>query len=79
MNFAKLHEDICFRHAGGKVIWQPRIDCWIADRLFANGELPGKYKGMFYASKPFVAYKTINILIHKDALPKDIAKKLGIK
>lgn len=46
MNFAKLHEDICFRHAGGKVIWQPRIDCWIADRLFANGELPGKYKGM---------------------------------
>lgn len=39
----------------------------------------GKYKGMFYASKPFVAYKTINILIHKDALPKDIAKKLGIK
>jgi hypothetical protein len=26
-----------------------------------------------------VRYKTINILVHKDALPKDIAKKLGIK
>ena len=27
----------------------------------------------------FVAYKTMNILVHKDALPKEIAKKLGIK
>ena len=39
----------------------------------------GPYKGMFYASKAFVAYKTMNIVIHKDALPKKIAKKLGIK
>lgn len=38
-----------------------------------------KYKGVWYASKAFVAYKTLNILIHKDALPKNIAKKLGIK
>lgn len=37
------------------------------------------YKGTWYASKPFVAYKTINVLIHKDALPAAIAKKLGIK
>lgn len=39
----------------------------------------GPYKGMFYATKAFVAYKTMNIVIHKDALPKAIAKKLGIK
>ena len=39
----------------------------------------GPYKGMFYASKAFVAYKTMNIVIHKDALPKHIAKKLGLK
>ena len=39
----------------------------------------GPYKGMFYATKSFVAYKTMNIVIHKDALPKKIAKKLGIK
>ena len=38
-----------------------------------------KYKGVWYASKAFVAYKTMNILVHKDALPKNIAKKLGIK
>ena len=39
----------------------------------------GKYNGIWYASKAFVAYKTMNIVVHKDALPKDIAKKLGIK
>ncbi len=39
----------------------------------------GPYKGMFYATKAFVAYKTMNIVVHKDALPKKIAKKLGLK
>jgi len=39
----------------------------------------GDYKGIWYASKPFVAYKTMNILINKNAIPKDIRKKLGIK
>jgi aminopeptidase C len=38
----------------------------------------GKYKGIWYASKAFVAYKTMNILIHKNAVPKKIAKKLGL-
>lgn len=39
----------------------------------------GKYKGIWYASKAFVRYKTMNIVVHKDAIPKDIRKKLGIK
>ena len=39
----------------------------------------GKYKGVWYASDSFVRYKTLNIVVHKDALPKHIAKKLGIK
>ena len=38
-----------------------------------------KYKGTWYASNAFVAYKTINILVHKDAIPAEIAKKIGIK
>lgn len=37
-----------------------------------------KYKGIWYVSKPFVMSKTINILVHKDAVPKDIRKKMGI-
>jgi len=39
----------------------------------------GKYKGVWYASDAFVRYKTLNVVVHKDALPKHIAKKLGIK
>ena len=39
----------------------------------------GKYKGIWYASETFVKFKTMNIVVHKDALPKDIKKKLGIK
>ena len=38
----------------------------------------GTYHGMFYASKAFVQYKTMNIVVHKDALPAAIANKLGI-
>lgn len=43
------------------------------------GSYNGQYKGMFYASKAFFRYKTITILVHKDALPKAIKKKLGIR
>ncbi len=38
-----------------------------------------KYKGHWYASKAFVRYKTMNIVVHKNSIPKAIAKKLGIK
>ena len=39
----------------------------------------GNYQGIWYASKAFVRYKTMNIVVHKDALPKEIREKLGIK
>ena len=38
----------------------------------------GPYKGFWYVSKPYVAYKTMNIVINKNAIPADIRKKLGI-
>lgn len=37
-----------------------------------------KYKGYFYASKAFVAYKTMNIMVHKNAIPASIRTKLGL-
>jgi aminopeptidase C len=37
------------------------------------------YKGSWYASVPYVAYKTINIVVHKDVLTKELKNKLGIK
>lgn len=38
-----------------------------------------KYKGIWYASESYVLHKTINILVNKNAIPKDILKKLGLK
>ncbi len=35
--------------------------------------------GYFYASEAYVEYKTMDIMLHKDALPKRIRKKLKIK
>ena len=37
-----------------------------------------KYNGFFYASKPYVAYKTMSIMLHKDAIPQNIRKKLKL-
>lgn len=36
----------------------------------------GKYKGIWYVSETFVKYKTMNIIVNKNSLPKDIANKL---
>ena len=38
----------------------------------------GDYKGTWYMTKAFVAAKTMDFLINKNAIPKDIRKKLGI-
>ncbi|MBP5290697.1 MAG: aminopeptidase [Paludibacteraceae bacterium] len=43
------------------------------------GTAKSDYKGIWYVSRAFMAYKTNNIVVHKDALPKAIRKKLGIK
>ncbi len=39
----------------------------------------GKYDGYFYASEAFVKYKTIDIVVHKDVISKDIKNKLKLK
>lgn len=40
--------------------------------------LSNDYKGYLYMSKDFMKYKATDIMLHKDALPKTIAKKLGV-
>jgi len=37
-----------------------------------------KYKGYFYASEPYVMLKTMDIMVHKNAIPREIRKKLGL-
>lgn len=36
------------------------------------------YDGFFYVSEPYFLAKTIDIYVNKDAMPKDIKKKLGL-
>ena len=43
------------------------------------GENSNNYGGYLYMSKWYVQLKTIAIMVHKDAIPKDIKKKMGIK
>ena len=38
----------------------------------------GKFNGIWYMSKAFIEYKTMNIIVHKNAIPKDILKKLKL-
>ena len=42
------------------------------------GTLRSDYHGIWYISEAFMRYKTNDILVHKDAIPKDIRKKLGL-
>lgn len=39
----------------------------------------GKYNGIWYVTEAYVRGKSMDITMHKDALPKPLAKKLGVK
>ena len=39
----------------------------------------GAYKGVWYMSEEFAKGKTLNIVVHKNAVPKEILKKIGLK
>ena len=42
------------------------------------GTIRSDYKGIWYISEAFMQYKTNDVLVHKNAIPKDLRKKLGI-
>lgn len=42
------------------------------------GAIRSDYHGIWYISEAFMKYKTNDILVHKNAIPKDIRKKLGL-
>ena len=60
----------------GKAVDQEGTEYYMVKNSWGKS---GKYDGVWYASKAFVRYKTMNIIVHKDALPKDIKKKLSLK
>ena len=43
------------------------------------GTMKSEYKGIWYVSEAYMQYKTNDVLVHKNAIPKEIRKKLGIK
>lgn len=45
-DFQALNRDVLFKKAGGKTIFQPRIDCWYQDRAYRGEPLPVGYTGM---------------------------------
>ena len=46
--------------------------------LFRSWGEYGEHKGTWYMSKNFIAYKTMDFVVNKNAIPKDIRKKMGI-
>ena len=44
-----------------------------------RGHVRPPYDGYWYFSRPFVEYKTTSIMVNKNALPKETAKRLGLK
>ena len=42
------------------------------------GEDAGNYKGLWYVTEKFVQYKTMDIQVHKNAIPREIKKKLNL-
>ncbi len=46
VDFPKLHRDVLSGRSNGRILWQPRIGCWYADKKFAGQALPEPYEGM---------------------------------
>jgi hypothetical protein len=46
INLSGLHRDVIHGKSNGKIIWQPRILCWLDDKLYAKEKLPQPFDGM---------------------------------
>ena len=46
ISLAKLHTDVIRGNSNGQIIWQPRIGCWLGDKIFAGIKLPEPFDGM---------------------------------
>ena len=50
----------------------------ISAGTLASGDSYVLDDGYYYFSRPFVAYKTMSVMVNKEAIPKEIRKKMGL-
>jgi bleomycin hydrolase len=62
-------------HITGKAKDQNGTMYYIMKNSWGEGNM---YKGYQYVSRNYFQMKTVSLMVHKDAIPKDIKKKLGI-
>jgi len=62
-------------HIYGKAVDQNGKPYFIVKNSWGEA---GEYKGIWYVSEAFVRYKTMDILVHKNAIPAHIRAKLGL-
>ncbi|MBN1350331.1 hypothetical protein JXJ21_13030 [candidate division KSB1 bacterium] len=48
LNLAELHRQVIRGTSGGKIIWQPRIGCWLTDKQFDNEPIPPPFDRLPY-------------------------------
>lgn len=63
-------------HITGKVKDQVGTEYFVVKNSWGTGNY---LNGYLYVSDSYAKYKTIAIMVHKDALDKDLKKKLGIQ
>jgi bleomycin hydrolase len=63
-----MHITGLYKEAGGTLFF-------LVKNSWGTGNFP---QGFLYVSEHYFRYKTINIYLHKDALSKELRKKLGI-
>ena len=42
------------------------------------GTVKSEYKGIWYVSEAYMKYKTNAVMVHKDAVPAKVEKKMGL-
>jgi bleomycin hydrolase len=65
-------------HITGVANDQNGTKCYLIKNSWGTG-FTEMHDGYFFASEAYVKYKTMDIMVHKDAIPKKLRKKLGIK
>jgi hypothetical protein len=42
LDYPRLHHQVAFGRAGGRIIWRPHIECWYDDKIIGGEPLPNE-------------------------------------